>query len=53
MVMFLNHANDVIGIYPASKGGISGIVVDVMVILGIALKSTAVGIVLAHNHPNG
>jgi DNA repair protein RadC len=21
MVMFLNHANDVIGIYPASKGG--------------------------------
>jgi DNA repair protein RadC len=53
MVMFLNHANDVIGIYPASKGGISGTVVDVRIILGIALKSAAVGIVLAHNHPSG
>jgi DNA repair protein RadC len=51
--MFLNHANDVIGIYPASKGGISGTVVDVRIILGIALKSAAVGIVLAHNHPSG
>ena len=53
MVMFLNHANDVIGIYPASKGGISGTVVDVRIILAIALKSAAVGIILAHNHPSG
>jgi len=53
MVMFLNQANDVIGIYPASKGGISGTVVDVRIIQGIALKSAAEGIVLAHNHPSG
>ena len=51
--MFLNHSNDVISIYPASKGGISGTVVDVRIILVIALKSAAVGIVLAHNHPSG
>jgi DNA repair protein RadC len=53
IVIFLNHANDVIGIYLASKGGISGTVVDVRIILGIALKSAAVGIILAHNHPSG
>jgi DNA repair protein RadC len=53
IVMFLNHANDVIGIYSASKGGISGTVVDVRIILAIALKSAAVGIILAHNHPSG
>lgn len=41
------------GVYEASKGGITGTVVDVRLILSVALKSAATGIILAHNHPSG
>ncbi len=53
MVMFLNHSNQVLGVYPVSKGGISGTVADVRLILGVALKCAASSIILAHNHPSG
>jgi DNA repair protein RadC len=53
MVMFLNNANHVIGVYHVSKGGISGTVADVRLILGVALKCAASSIILAHNHPSG
>lgn len=53
MVLYLNRSNTVIGIYPVSVGGITGTVADVRLILGVALKSAAVGIILAHNHPSG
>lgn len=53
MVMYLNQANKVIGIYPVSIGGITGTVADTRLILGVALKTAAVGIILAHNHPSG
>lgn len=52
-IILLNRANFVLGIYDLSKGGISGTVVDVRVILGIALKCNASGIILVHNHPSG
>jgi DNA repair protein RadC len=52
-VVFLNRANIVLGIYALSKGGISGTVIDIRIILGIALKSNASYIILAHNHPSG
>jgi len=52
-IILLNRANFVLGIYNLSKGGISGTVVDIRVILGVALKCNASGIILAHNHPSG
>ncbi len=52
-IILLNRANFVLGIYDLSKGGISGTVVDVRIILGIALKCNASGIILVHNHPSG
>lgn len=52
-VVYLNKANIVLGVYELSKGGISGSVVDIRVILGIALKCNSTSIILAHNHPSG
>lgn len=53
MAMYLNRANRVIGIYLVSIGGISGTVADIRLILSVALKVVATGIMLAHNHPSG
>lgn len=52
-LMLLNRANQVIGVVHISKGGISGTVVDLKIILAAALKAVASGIILAHNHPSG
>ncbi len=52
-IVLLNRANIVLGIYEMSKGGVSGTVVDIKIILGIALKCNASGIIIVHNHPSG
>jgi DNA repair protein RadC len=52
-VLLLNRANEVLGIYPLSKGGITGTVVDQRLIFAVALKCNATGIILCHNHPSG
>ena len=52
-LILLNRANIVLGIYELSKGGISGTVVDIRIILSVALKCNASGIILVHNHPSG
>ena len=52
-VILLNRANIVLGIYEMSKGGISGTVVDIRIIIGVALKCNASSIILVHNHPSG
>ena len=52
-VLFLNRANRVIGAYKLSSGGITSTVVDIRLILSIALKSLACGIIIAHSHPSG
>jgi len=52
-VLFLNRANKVLGIYHMSKGGVSGTVVDVKLLLAAALKANASGLIVAHNHPSG
>jgi DNA repair protein RadC len=40
-------------VYPVSKGGISGTVAEVRLILGLVLKCAASSIILAHHHPSG
>jgi DNA repair protein RadC len=52
-VLLLNRANDVLGIYNMSKGGVSGTVVDVRLLFAVALKCNASGIIITHNHPSG
>ena len=53
VVLYLNRANKVLGAFIASSGGITGTVADPRLIMSVALKAAAVGIVLAHNHPSG
>lgn len=52
-VLLLNRANRILGIYTASRGGITGTVVDIRLLLVAALKAGACSIMLAHNHPSG
>jgi DNA repair protein RadC len=52
MVMYLNRANRVIGVFKVSTGGITGTVADPRIILGTALKVAATSLVLSHNHPS-
>ena len=51
-VLLLNNANQVLGIYPLSKGGTNSTVVDVKILFSVALKSNATSIIIAHNHPS-
>jgi len=52
-VLLLNRANIVIGIYNLSKGGITSCIIDIKLILSVALKAVASGIIIIHNHPSG
>ncbi len=52
-LLLLNRANAVLGIVPISKGGVSGTVTDVRVILQAAVLSNASGLIVCHNHPSG
>ncbi|MDG1572081.1 DNA repair protein RadC [Robiginitalea sp. M366] len=52
-VMYLNNANRVLYSGQLSKGGLTGTLVDVRLILKRALELGAVGLILAHNHPSG
>jgi DNA repair protein RadC len=53
VTLYLNRANRVLGAYLASSGGITGTVADPRLIMTVALKTAAVGIILGHNHPSG
>jgi DNA repair protein RadC len=53
VVLYLNRANCVLAAYEVSRGGMTGTVADPRLILSAALKLTAVGMVVAHNHPSG
>ncbi|WP_371824260.1 JAB domain-containing protein [Lutibacter sp. A64] len=52
-VLLLNRANMVLGIYNLSKGGVSGSILDVKIVLSVALKCNASSIIIVHNHPSG
>ncbi len=51
--LLLNRANKVISTAQVSRGGISGTVVDIRLVLREALSHYASGIILGHNHPSG
>jgi len=52
-ILILNQANKVITRFNSSKGGISGTVIDVRIIMEKALYQRASSLILCHNHPSG
>ncbi|KPM32494.1 DNA repair protein RadC [Croceitalea dokdonensis DOKDO 023] len=52
-ILYLNNANKVLHKEQLSKGGMTGTLVDVRLVLKLALEHAAVGLILAHNHPSG
>jgi DNA repair protein RadC len=52
-VLFMSRSNSVIKTDCISRGGISGTVVDIRLILKPAIECLASSIILAHNHPSG
>ncbi|MFO8000836.1 MAG: DNA repair protein RadC [Marinilabilia sp.] len=52
-VLVLNQANKVVNRFNISKGGISGTVIDVRLIMEKALYQHASSLILCHNHPSG
>ena len=52
-IIYLNNSNKVIQKNQLSKGGITGTLVDVRLVMKNALEYGATGLVLVHNHPSG
>jgi DNA repair protein RadC len=52
-ILFLNNSNKVLHKSQLSKGGITGTLVDVRLVMKQTLELGAVAIILAHNHPSG
>lgn len=52
-IVYLNNSNKVIQKLQLSKGGITGTLVDIRLVLKQALEVNATSIILAHNHPSG
>ncbi|PKP26300.1 MAG: hypothetical protein CVU03_04585 [Bacteroidetes bacterium HGW-Bacteroidetes-2] len=52
-ILYLNNSNKIIQKAQLSKGGITGTVVDVRLVLKNALSVGATAIILTHNHPSG
>jgi len=53
IVLYINAAGYILGYYRHSRGGITGTLADIRIILGAALKSGCTSLVVAHNHPSG
>ncbi len=52
-VLYLNNSNKIIHKSQVSKGGITSTLVDSRLVFKKAMEISAVGIILAHNHPSG
>jgi DNA repair protein RadC len=52
-IVYLNNANRILHTVLLSKGGITGTLVDVRLVMKQALELGAVALILAHNHPSG
>jgi DNA repair protein RadC len=52
-VLLLNRNNLVIDKLMISRGGLTGTIIDVRIIMKMALDNLACSIILGHNHPSG
>ena len=53
VIAYLNVGNQILGIYKASVGGMTGTIADIRLILCVALKVAATAMIISHNHPSG
>ena len=53
IVLHLHHANQVKGSQRLSTGCISTTTIDIRLVLSVALKCFASGLIISHNHPSG
>lgn len=52
-IVYLNNSNLVLETLQLSKGGMTGTLVDIRIVLRKALELGAISIILGHNHPSG
>ena len=52
-IVYMNNSNRVLRCEQLSKGGITGTLVDVRLVMKKALELGAITLILAHNHPSG
>lgn len=52
-LLLLNRSNQVLGLVTISKGGTTGSLIDIKIVLQYALKTNSSGIIIIHNHPSG
>ncbi|MEX0290310.1 MAG: DNA repair protein RadC [Flavobacteriaceae bacterium] len=52
-IIYLNNSNGILRHSQLSKGGITGTLVDIRLIMKEALELGAIGLILVHNHPSG
>lgn len=52
-ILYLNNSNKLLQKQQISKGGITGTLVDVRLVLKTALQIGATALILTHNHPSG
>ena len=52
-ILYLNNSNKILHKNQLSKGGITGTLVDVRLVLKNALEVGATALILCHNHPSG
>jgi DNA repair protein RadC len=52
-VLFLNNSNTVLSKQQLSKGGITGTLVDIRLLMKKALEIGAIALIVCHNHPSG
>jgi len=52
-ILYLNNSNKIIHKTQLSKGGITGTLVDIRLVLKKALENGATALILCHNHPSG
>lgn len=52
-ILLMNRANNTIGYAKISQGGVTGTLVDNVILTKYAIESLSSGVILAHNHPSG
>ncbi|MCA0133611.1 RadC family protein [Winogradskyella alexanderae] len=52
-ILYLNNSNKIINKNQLSKGGITGTLVDIRLVLKTALENGSTALILCHNHPSG
>ena len=52
-IIYLNNSNKVLRKQQLSRGGMTGTLVDIRIVMKQALEEGATSIILAHNHPSG